>query len=778
MPYSAALAPALRGAYASSKLNLMNGQSIAHYKVLKEIGAGGMGRVYLAEDTKLGRRVAIKLLLAAAPDELQVARFHREARATAALNHPNIVSIHEMGLDGDTPYVVMEWLDGQTLRQHLAGGALRLDAALAWTRELVAGVAAAHDRGICHRDLKPENVFITADRRVKVLDFGLAQMRSDGARRDQDDVATASVLTGPGVVLGTYAYMAPEQVRGESADLRSDVFAVGLMLFELLTGTRPFRGGSPVETMHAILTHPTPLERLHGTVPPAVVSVVERCLAKRAVDRFASARELATALAALEGSTPPVAAASTATAAPIASTRPSIAVLPFTNLSGDAEMEYFSDGVTEEVINAIGQVKGLHVAARTSSFSFKGRTVSIQEVGAALNVTAVLEGSVRRSGQRLRITTQLIDVATGYHTWAERYDRQLDDVFAIQEDIAANIMRKLEVAFRTSALARPAASIDAYDLYLKGRYLVEQRGDGLVKGLEFFKQAIAVDPTYAVAYAGLAETLTVLAIYALAPHGTVLPEAGAAAAKALQLDPRLAEAHNAMAMVAVFRDWDWAKACAEFDQALELNPNLVEARFWKGLLYHQLSQGNMTEAIEDASRAVALDPLGMLPVYALAMVLLNAGQPAAAIVRCEERLDASPSQFLLYRVLGVACLCVGRGADAIAALERGTELSRRHTWFVSELGAAYAINGRPADAERLQEELLARASLSWISPITLAAIPLALGRVDEAVALFERAFAEHDPVLLTTTAWPLFSLVRKEIRVQRLFADMHVRWTA
>ncbi|MEQ1729329.1 MAG: tetratricopeptide repeat protein, partial [Vicinamibacterales bacterium] len=480
----------------------------------------------------------------------------------------------------------------------------------------------------------------------------------------------------------------------------------------------------------------------------------------------------------LDGAAPTTELATTAGGVHVAVQKPSIAVLPFANLGGDAEMEYFSDGVTEEVINAIGQVKGLHVAARTSSFSFKGRNVSIQEVGAALNVTTVLEGSVRRSGQRLRITTQLIDVATGYHTWAERYDRQLDDVFAIQEDIAANIMRKLEVEFRTSALARPSASIDAYDLYLKGRFLVEQRGDGLLKGLELFKQAIAADPSYAPAYAGLSETLTVLAIYAIAPHGTVLPDAGAAAVRALELDGRLAEAHNALAIVSVFRDWDWVKAREEFDRALDLNPNLVQARFWKGLLYHQLSQGNMTEAIEESERAVALDPMGMLPVYSLCMVLVNAGQPAAAIVRCEERLATSPSQFLLYRVLGVAYLCVGRRQDAIDALEKGCEMSRRHTWFVSELGVAYAMNGRREDAERLQEELLARSNLAWISPITLAAIPLALGRVDEAVTRFERAFAEHDPVLLTTTAWPLFSRVRKETRVQRLFARMQVRWTA
>ena len=508
----------------------MVGQSIAHYRIVKKIGAGGMGQVFLAEDTKLDRQVAIKVLLSPNPNESQVARFHREAKAAAALNHPNIVSIHELGTAGLTSYVVMEWLEGQTLRQRLEDGPPPpLAVALSYARDIIQGVVAAHEKGIYHRDLKPENIFITTDGRIKILDFGLAQMRATSQLEGADNDVTGLVTT-PGTMIGTTVYMSPEQIRGEAADHRSDIFAVGMMLFELLTGVRAFREPTIVETMHAILKQPAPLDRIDPAVPPAVVEIVRRCLEKQPADRFESARELAMAMQAVTdgtaGSGRSLSAFAAAPVTPRVTVSNSIAVLPFANMSGDADMEYFSDGVTEEVINAIAQVKGLQVAARTSSFAFKGKSVSIQEVGAALNVATVLEGSVRRSGQKLRITAQLIDVANGYQLWSERYDRQLDDVFAIQEDIATQIVQKLKVALTSSAIgavARPAATIEAYDLYLKGRYLVEQRGEAIVKGLECFKQAIAVDPEYALAYAGLAETLALLGIYGVVPHARVFP---------------------------------------------------------------------------------------------------------------------------------------------------------------------------------------------------------------------------------------------------------------
>ena len=766
----------------------MVGQSIAHYRIVKKIGAGGMGEVFLAEDTRLDRRVAIKVLLSASPSESQVARFQREARAAAALNHPNIVSIHELGQAGVTPYVVMEWLEGRTLRDVLDEGPLSLGTALGFARDIVQGVVAAHEKDICHRDLTPANIFITCDGRVKILDFGLAQMHStDQLLASGSDSAATGVVTTPGTMIGTTSYMSPEQLRGEPADHRSDIFAVGLMLFELLTGTRPFRESTVVESMHAILKRPAPLDRIDPSVPRPLIDIVGRCLEKQPADRFESARDLAVALQTLTRT--PTASSSTAwdlaerrLVPHAAAVKASIAVLPFTNMSGDADMEYFSDGVTEELINTIAHLRGVQVAARTSSFAFKGKSVGIAEVGRALNVTTVLEGSVRRAGQKLRITAQLINVANGYHLWSEKYDRQLDDVFAIQEDIATNIAHKLEVALTGSdvgALARPAAAtIEAYDLYLKGRYLVEQRGEGLVKGLEYFKQAIAVDPQYALAYAGLSETLSLLAVYAVVPPPHALPEAKAAATRAVELDERLAEAHNAMALIRLFHDWDWSGADAEFNRALTINPNYVPSRYWKALLYLQMVKSEHAEAIRESLRALELDPIAMLPAYALGLILVNAGRYDEAIARCEAWLTEDPSQFLLLRVLGAAYLCAGRDDEAIAALEKGAAISRRHPWFIGELGAAYATAGRPTDAAAIQEELVARAATAYTSHISLSLIPLALGRIDESVHYLERAFEAKDPMLIGTTTWPLYSEARKDVRVQRLYERMGVRWTA
>jgi eukaryotic-like serine/threonine-protein kinase len=771
-------------------MEAMAGQSIAHYRIIKKIGAGGMGEVFLAEDTRLERRVAIKVLLTTTPSESQIARFRREAKAAAALNHPNIVSIHDLGQAEGTPYVVMEWLEGRTLRQELDAGPLSLATALSFARDIVQGVVAAHEKGVCHRDLKPANIFITTDGRVKILDFGLAQMRSTEPLFSSAGSAGAqtSVVTTPGTMIGTTSYMSPEQLRGEPADHRSDIFAVGLILFELLTGSRPFSEATAIETMHGILKMPAPLDRIDPTVPRPLIDIIGRCLEKRPADRFDSARDLLVALHTL-ARTPSISSStrrdlaerrlSPRHAAPAAT---SIAVLPFTNMSRDEDMEFFSDGVTEELINTIAHLKGVHVAARTSSFAFKGKSVGIAEVGRALNVVTVLEGSVRRAGQKLRITAQLINVANGYHMWSERYDRQLDDVFAIQEDIATKIAQKLEVALTHSeagAIARPAAAtIEAYDLYLKGRYLVEQRGEGLGKGLEFFRQAVAADPDYALAHAGVSETLSLLAVYAVVPPPHVAEEARVAAEHAVALDDRLAEAHNAMALVRLFFDWDWTGASAEFSRALAINPNYVPSRYWNALLYLQMVRSEHGDAIREAMRAIELDPMAMLPAYSLGIILVNAGRYEDAIARCEAWLAEDPSQFLLLRVLGAAYRCVGRLDDAVAVLEKGAAISRRHPWFISELGAALAAVGRVDEANAIEQELIERAATTHVSQISLSVIPLTLGRVDEAVHYLQRAYDAKDPLLIGTTTWPLYREARKDARIQQIYERMGVRWSA
>ena len=764
----------------------MDHKTIGQYEVVRLIGEGGMGRVFLARDPMLDRHVAVKVLSSSAPLGEEVARFEREAKALAALDHPNILSIHEFGRVGSTPYVVMELLDGRNLRDFIAEGPMPHRPVVRYGIEIAQGLAAAHEKGITHRDLKPENIFITKGDHVKIVDFGLANVRVHQASPGTS--ASKTVLTTPGSVIGTVGYMAPEQVRGESTDHRADIFTFGAVLFEMLTGRRPFEEPTMVETLHAILKTDAPLRRLEEVhVPPVLIDIIGRCMEKNVTRRFQTAREIVVALQSVPTQSEYVSTPSRSSYRTTSSTssgiaygrRTSIAVLPFTNIGNDADMEYFSDGVTEDIINALTQVEGLFVAARTSCFAFKGKSVPIPEIGAALRVNTVLEGSVRRAGKRLRITAQLIDVGDGYHLWSERYDRELDDVFAIQDDIAVNIAQKLRIALTDRAedepLVKPATrNLDAYELYLKARFLVEQRGEGLVKGLEFFRQAIAADPNYALAYAGMAETLCLLAVYGAVDPRQVMPGAKGAAHKALQLDDSLAEAHNAMALVSVLHDWGWNRAVAEFDRALSINPNFGPSRYWKGLFCHLFVRRNAEEALKETKRAAELDPMAALPAYALGLVYLGTGRYEDALHVAERMLARDPSHAILYRVLGVARLCLGQYDEAAAALERGAALSMRHPWFVGELGATRAAKGEVEEARRLQEELLARSHTTYISPMALAVIPVALGETETALRYIEMAFEQRDPLLIAATTWPIVASVGKEPRVVRLFEEMGV----
>jgi serine/threonine-protein kinase len=758
-------------------------KTIGNYEVVRLIGEGGMGRVFLARDPMLDRHVAVKVLSSPTPLGEEVARFEREARALAALDHPNILSIHEFGRVGTTPYVVMELLDGKNLREVLGGGPMSHTMVLAYAIEVAHGLVAAHEKGIAHRDLKPENIFVTSAGRVKIVDFGLANVRVHDNSTTRSSSAT--VLTTPGSVIGTIGYMAPEQVRGEIADSRADLFTFGAVLFEMLTGKRPFEEPTMVETLHAILKAEPEWRTLsEARVPVALIEIIRRCMEKNLAARYPSTRDLLAALqnAQLQSdvfSTPRAFRSGSSPSGISAGRRTSIAVLPFTNIGADADMEYFSDGVTEDIINALTQVEGLYVAARTSCFAFKGKSAAISEIGAALRVNTVLEGSVRRSGKRLRITAQLIDVGDGYHLWSERYDRELDDVFAIQDDIAVNIAQKLRIALADKPadeplVKPPTRNLDAYELYLKARFYVEQRGEGLVKGLEFFRQAIAADPDYAVAYAGMAETLCLLAVYGAADPQRVMPGAKGAAQKAIALDDGLAEAHNAMALVHVLHDWDWAGAVVEFDRALEINPRFVPSRYWKGLFCHLFIARREEEALRETKRAVELDPIAALPAYALGLAYIGTGRYDDAVQCAERMLARDPAQAILYRVLGVALLCLKKYDEAAAAAERGAELSMRHPWLVGELGVVHAATGNLVEARRLQDELLARSQVAYVSPMSLAVIPIALGEVDEAIRYFELAFEQRDPLLIAATTWPLLLPVRKDPRVVHLLEQMGI----
>jgi len=762
----------------------MDHKTIGHYEVVRLLGKGGMGQVFLARDTMLDREVAVKVLSSPNPLSEDVARFEREAKALAALDHPNILSIHEFGRVGTMPYVVMELLDGANVRDLLASGPILHRTVIRHAVEIAYGLAAAHEKGIFHRDLKPENIFITTEGRVKIVDFGLANIRRPD--RQPGEARLPSVrLTAPGWVVGTLGYMAPEQVRGEVIDHRADLFAVGAVLFEMLTGAPAFDAETTIGALHAVLEREPPMSLLdEGGVPRALIEIVRRCLEKIPSHRFSSARELADALEQVRGQTEWGSAPANyrrSSGIMPANRRTSVAVLPFNNVSADPDMEYFSDGVTEDVINALTQIDGLYVAARTSCFAFKGKSASIAEIGGALRVKTVLEGSVRRAGKRLRITAQLIDVADGYHVWSERYDRELDDVFAIQDEIAVSIAQKLRIALadkpEDEPLYKPATrNLDAYELYLKARFFVEQRGEGLVKGLEFFNRAIAADPNYALAYAGKAETLCLLAIYAVADSRYVLPDAKEAAEKAVQLDDGLAETHNAVALTSLLYDWDWDRAAAEFDRALEINPRFVASRFWKGMFCLLFVQGRKEDAIRETRRAAELDPMAMLPAYALGLVYIGAGQYEDAARCAEAVLERDPGQALMHRVQGLAYSFLGQYERATAALERGVALSMRHPFLVAELGVARAAAGEVEEAKLLHEELVARSRTTYISPMAMGAIPLALGDLEEGFRNFALAFERREPNVIPTTLWPTYATLREDPRARRLFHQMGVTW--
>ncbi len=487
-------------------MTLPAGTKLGPYEILAPIGAGGMGEVYRARDGRLGRDVAVKVLPeAVAGDPESLARFERETRAVASLSHPNILAIHDVGREGGVSFAVLELLEGETLRRRLAAsGPLTWRAALEIAAPVAEGLAAAHDRGIVHRDLKPENIFLTADGRVKILDFGLARRAVGAPAPDETGSPTADGLTAPGVVLGTLGYLSPEQARGQDVDGRSDVFAFGSVLYEMLTGRRAFGAASASESLVAILRdEPRDPAELGIAVPTGLAGVLRRCLRKNPPERFQSASDLAFSLRAAVPE--PGSASGEAAKVPV-----SVAVLPFRNVSPDPENEYFSDGITEELINALAQVPGLRVAARTSSFLFKERREDIRAIAERLGVSTVLEGSVRKAGDRVRISAQLINAADGYHLWSESHDQNMSDVFAVQEEIARAIVRQLRVKLGLGGetiVKRHTSDPEAYNLYLKGRYFWNRReAESSRKALGYFQEAIARDPKYALAYAGLADS--------------------------------------------------------------------------------------------------------------------------------------------------------------------------------------------------------------------------------------------------------------------------------
>ncbi len=725
------------------------GDRIGRYRIEARLGAGGMGEVWRALDERLGRRIAIKVLPPEfATDADRLRRFEQEARATAALSHPNILAIHDVGLHDGAPYIVEELLEGETLREWTRRERLPWRRSVEIAVLVADGLAAAHDRGIVHRDLKPENVFITGHEVVKILDFGVAKLLPTAPGAGALAGATTAAATEPHAVLGTADYMAPEQIRGEPVDGRADVFALGCVLYEMLGGRSAFRRGTAAETMAAVLHEPvTELSRLDRSLPAELEPIVAHCLEKPPGHRFQSARDLSFALrTALAG---PSGAGPSGDPPPAErETRPSIAVLPFANLSGDADQEYFCDGTAEEIINALAHVEGLRVVARTSSFAFKGRAVDIREVGRSLDVGAVLEGSVRRSGDRLRVMAQLINVSDGCHLWSERFDRRLEDVFAIQDEIALAVTDNLRVKLlsgeRASVVRRHTESFDAHNTYLMGMYEWNKMSpEGFARCHARFREAIRLDPGFARAYAQLADALSSTVWWADQEPAVALEAALPLVKQALALDEHLAHAHSVLGQYRTFFERNWTAGERSMRRAVALAPNDALAQTYLGT--HLVARGRHEEAVERARLAQRLDPLSPAANTWNGMILAYAGRFDEGLAALEKQVAATPLLWMPHYFLSLVLAVGGRTVQARAEAEKAVELSGGISVTISHLGALSYRLGDRARGDGFVAQLEERAGAGYVSPM-LRAVPLiARGDIDEAIPLVERALAANDP---------------------------------
>jgi TolB-like protein/Flp pilus assembly protein TadD/predicted Ser/Thr protein kinase len=733
-------------------MSLPSGTRLGPYEVAAPIGAGGMGEVYRARDTRLQRDVAVKVLPAEfARDAAARERFRREARAASTLSHPHICAIYDTGEHDGSQYLVMELLEGQTLQTMIDGGALTPARVLELGIEIADALDAAHERGIVHRDLKPANVFVTTRGHAKVLDFGVAKLADDSG-----EAQTVAGLTSAGESIGTIAYMSPEQARGESVDARSDLFSFGLVLYAMLARKPPFEGPTTALIFDAILNRqPPPLGEVMPGVPPETDRVVARLLAKSPAGRPQTARivleELRQAQRALTQRAH--AKGSGSTARP----QPSVAVLPFVSHSADPENEYVADGITEEVINALGQIKGMRVVGRLSSFAFKGKSPDLEEVGAKLGVSAVLTGGVRKAGNRLRVTAELVNVGDGFQLWSERFDRPLDDVFAIQDEIAAGIAEKLKVALardeRDPRSNRGTENVEAYNLYVKGRHLINQRGEGVRRGLECFQRAQALDPDFALAHAGIAEVYSLLAFYGDQPESTVMPLAKAAALRALELDPSMDEPHGALVMVHFLYEWDWTASAAEFERAMAKNPNAVAALTYRAIEL-AFVHGRFDEALDFARRVAVLDPLSPYAFSLQGAILFCAGRFEEGAKMQDQAQVLHPNLWTVMRIAGLCHACLGHYNRAIEVLESALGPSGGHPWVLSNLGDVHLAAGNVDEGRRYLEACLALTDTRYVQPSILAMVHASLGRMDEAFGLFERSIRERDllPVMNHFTA--------------------------
>jgi serine/threonine-protein kinase len=717
-----------------------------------------MGEVYLAEDTALGRQVAVKFLapkFAENPDAR--ARFDREARAMAAVSHPNVVTIHQVGETDGRPYLMMEFVEGESLREVLERETLSLVQALDIAMQLASGLARVHERGIAHRDVKPSNVIIDRDGRPRLLDFGLATSREDDE------------ITRTGEALGTLCYMSPEQAEGRPTDARSDLFSFGVVLYEMLAGKPPFGGDSLAATVRAILfANPESLRRLRPEVPEALERSVLHLLEKDPTHRPDSIETVLNELRNLAGASTTSGFIFGAAGEPVEA---SIAVLPFINMSADPEQEYFCDGMTEELIAALTKIEGLRVPARTSCFSFKGSDSDLREVGRKLRVNTVLEGSVRKAGNRLRITTQLVDVAEDRQLWSERYDRELEDVFAIQDEVTLAIVERLKPQLlgeaRQRTEQRPSRDVEAYNLLLKGRFFANKRTEeGIKRAIDYYRSSVERDPAYAPAYAELAFGQVTLASYALVPPSRGYAEARESVEKAVELDSDLSAAQCALGVL----EWEERRNARDAERAflrvLEQNPNHAHTLAVISEMYSAL--GRHDEAIELGRRVAQNDPLSPLAILWLATTLAMARRYDEAEEALRRGRELDPDFLPGLSETAEVAVQQGRLDDALEAATRAASLGGDQPMYIALRGRVGAIAGRPDDARDALRRLEDLAAERYVPAFEIALLHTVLGDADAAFGALERAVDERYWRVLFLRVDPRLDSLRDDPRFEPL----------